>query len=114
MLAQMATTAKMMMLTCVDTLTGTTPLFFASELATNLLSKLSTALCVGAVIRNLDWGSSFNNCVMITTIVCVFPVPGGPQMKVNDCFIEAVNAAFWLRFSDGTRVTGSSTPDNFI
>lgn len=80
-------------LTCVDTLIGRTPPFFAPKQLTTLLSKLSTAFCVGAVTRNLDSGSFSNSWVMITTIVCVFPVPGEPHMNVNECFIEAMSAS---------------------
>jgi hypothetical protein len=34
-------------------------------------------------------------------------------MKVNKCFIEAANAAFWLPFSDGAMVAGSLMSTSF-
>lgn len=48
-------------LTCVDTLTAVVPASCALLVFINLHRILLTALCVGAVTRNLEFGSCLSN-----------------------------------------------------
>lgn len=63
---------------------------------------LSTALCVGAVIRKRAFSFVVYNAHIISTTVSVFPVPGGPQRQSSELFRASLMASLWLGFNLGT------------